>query len=168
MASMHASMMVTHGVQVVHEVQCVTAGFGSVIDLLFPARRRSGTVAPLDHVAAHIEASEGEVDQRGELVPALSHLSEELEVKDEDVWESPQAHLHHALLQLLTVRTLPCIVRGQLSKHRWKKKEFSASFLQSSVSLTCQTNESETNWKAIFSLNNNLHFGLFFTQSYLK
>ncbi len=118
MASMHASMMVTHGVQVVHEVQCVTAGFGPVIDLLFPARRRSGTVAPLDHVAAHIEASEGEVDQRGELVPALSHLSEELEVKDEDVWESPQAHLHHALLQLLTVRTLPCIVRGQLSKHR--------------------------------------------------
>ncbi len=120
MASMHASMMVTHGVQVIQEVQRVSAGFGPVMGLLFPAGRRSGTVAPLDHVAAHIEASEGEVDQCGELVTALSHLSEALEVKDEDVWESPQAHLHRALLQLLTVRTLPCIVRGQLSKHGWK------------------------------------------------
>lgn len=35
-------------------------------------------------------------------------------MKDEDVRESPQAHLHHALLKLLTVGTLPRIVRGQL------------------------------------------------------
>ncbi|KAL0198358.1 hypothetical protein M9458_006898, partial [Cirrhinus mrigala] len=111
---MHASMMVTHGVQVIQEVQRVSAGFGTLMGLLFPAGRRSGTAAPLDHVAAHIQASEGEMDQRGELVTALSHLSEAFEVKDEDVWEGPQAHLHHALLQLLTVRTLPRIVRGQL------------------------------------------------------
>ncbi|TNN55238.1 hypothetical protein EYF80_034504 [Liparis tanakae] len=43
-----------------------------------------------------------------------TYLSEALEVEDEYVGESPQAHLHHALLELLTVRTLPGVVRGEL------------------------------------------------------
>lgn len=98
----------------------MSAGFRPVMGLLFPAMRWTDTVAPLDHMAAHSKAHEGEVDQRRELVTPLSHLSEAFEVKDEDVWEGPQAHLHCALLQLLTVRALPCIVRGQLSKHGGK------------------------------------------------
>lgn len=44
----------------------------------------------------------------------LSYLPEALEMQDEDVGESPQAHLHHALLKLLTVGTLPRVIRGKL------------------------------------------------------
>lgn len=43
-----------------------------------------------------------------------SYLPEALEVQDEDVGQSPQAHLHHALLKLLTVGTLPRIIWGEL------------------------------------------------------
>lgn len=75
---MHAPMMVTHSVQVIQDVRCISASFRPV----FPARRRSGTAASLDHVAAHIEACEGEVDESGELVSALSHLPEAFEVED--------------------------------------------------------------------------------------
>ena len=45
---------------------------------------------------------------------SASHLSETLEVEDQDVRESPQAHLHHALLKLFTVGTLPGVVGGKL------------------------------------------------------
>lgn len=45
---------------------------------------------------------------------SAAYLSEALEVEDQYVGESPQAHLHHALLQLFTVGTLPGIVGGKL------------------------------------------------------
>jgi len=40
----------------------------------------------------------------------VAHLSEALEVEDEDVGQCPQTHLQHALLKLLTVGTLPGII----------------------------------------------------------
>lgn len=112
-ASVHASVMVTHGVQVVQDICCSSAALG----LLFGARWQPGACASLDHVPAHIETREGEVDLRGELVALLSHLPEAFEMEDEDVGERPETQLHHALLELLTMRALPCVVWGQLSKH---------------------------------------------------
>ena len=44
----------------------------------------------------------------------LTYLSEALQMKDEYVRKGPQAHLHHALLKLLTVGTLPGIIWGKL------------------------------------------------------
>ncbi len=46
----------------------------------------------------------------------LFYLPKALEMEDENVRESPQAHLHHALLQLLTMGTLPGIVWGELEQ----------------------------------------------------
>lgn len=43
-----------------------------------------------------------------------TYLSEAFEMEDEYVRERPQAHLHHALLQLFTVGTFPGIVRIEL------------------------------------------------------
>lgn len=116
-ASVHASVMVAHRVQVVQDVCRSPAAFG----LLFGAGWQAAARAPLDHMPAHIETREGEVDLRGELVALLSHLPEAFEVEDEDVGERPETHLHRALLKLLTMRALPCVIRGQLSKHSGKK-----------------------------------------------
>lgn len=117
MSAMHSSMVVAHSIQIVQEVgwsQLMPSG-------LFPAwleRGRMGAVVVVHHVRRHVQASQGEVHERGELVPPLSHLPEALQVEDEDVRESPQAHLHHALLQLLAVRALPRIVWGKLTGER--------------------------------------------------
>lgn len=43
-----------------------------------------------------------------------TYLSEAFEMEDEYVRERPQAHLHHALLQLFAVGTFPGIVRIEL------------------------------------------------------
>lgn len=113
MSSVHSSMVVAHSVQIVQEVgrnQVRSPG-------LFPAgleRGRVGAVAAVHHVRRHVQARQGEVHERGELVPPLSHLPEALQVEDEDVRERPQAHLHHALLQLLAVGALPGIIWGKL------------------------------------------------------
>lgn len=111
---MHAPMMVTHSVQVVQEVLRMLACFSPLLKLLFPCRGQVGAVTPLDHVGCHVQGCEREAHESGELVSSFTHLPEALEVEDEDVWERPQTHLNHTLLQLLTVRTLPCIVWSQL------------------------------------------------------
>lgn len=111
MSTVHASMVVADSVQVVQEVggsQVWPSG-------LLPARRRRrlvGAVAAVHHVRRHVQARQGEVHECSELVPALAHLPEALQVQDEDVRQRPQAHLHHALLQLLAVGALPGVVRG--------------------------------------------------------
>lgn len=51
----------------------------------------------------------------------LQYLSEALEVEDEDVGQRPQTHLHHPLLQLLTVGALPGVVGGQLESGRQRR-----------------------------------------------
>lgn len=117
MSAVHSSMMVAHGIQIVQEVggsQVRSSG-------LFPAglqRGRVGAVVAVDHVRRHVQARQGEMHKGGEFVPPLSHLPEALQVEDEDVRERPQAHLHHALLQLLTVGALPCVIRGELMQER--------------------------------------------------
>lgn len=57
-----------------------------------------GAVVAIHHVRCHVQACQGKMHKCGELVPALSHLPEALQVQDEDVWQRPQTHLHHALL----------------------------------------------------------------------
>ena len=47
-------------------------------------------------------------------VSRRGYLAEAFEVEDQDVWERPEAELDAPLLQLLTVRTPPRIVRSQL------------------------------------------------------
>lgn len=42
------------------------------------------------------------------------YLSEALQVKDEDVGKGPKAELNAALLELLAVRTSPCVIGSQL------------------------------------------------------
>lgn len=42
------------------------------------------------------------------------YLSEAFQVKDENVWQGPQAELDAALLELLAVWTSPCVIRSQL------------------------------------------------------
>ena len=86
------------------------------LSLVFPTRREPSEVAPLDHMGCHIQRSQREADKRGQLVAPFTHLSEALEVKDEYVGKCPQTHLNHALLELLAVRTFPCVVRSQLGK----------------------------------------------------
>ncbi len=113
MSAVHSSMVVAHSVQIIQEVR---RGQVSVSGL-FPARlqrRRVASVVAVHHVRRHVQARQGEMHQRGELVPALSHLPEALQVEDEDVRQRPQAHLHHALLQLLAVWALPGIIWGKL------------------------------------------------------
>lgn len=73
-----------------------------------------GAVAAMHHVRRHVQAHQGEMHECGELVPPLTHLPEALQMENEDVWQGPQAHLHHALLQLLTMGALPGIIRCQL------------------------------------------------------
>ena len=103
---MQPTLVVAHGVQVVEVVGGGGVGQG---------RAGSGlAAAPLDHVGRHVQAGQGEGHQRGELGAALGSLPEALEVQDEDVGQRPQAHLDHALLQLLAVGAAPRIVRGQL------------------------------------------------------
>lgn len=112
---MHATMMVTHGIQVIQEVLGMLACVSPLMKLLFPRRRQACTVViPLDHVGCHVQGCEREAHKSGELVSSFAHLPEALEVEDKDVWECPQTHLNHALLQLLAVRTLPCIIWSQL------------------------------------------------------
>lgn len=50
-----------------------------------------------------------------------AYLSEALQVEDQYVGEGPQAHLHHPLLKLLTVRTPPGIIRSKLCTHKWAR-----------------------------------------------
>lgn len=111
MAAVHSSVVVAHSVQVVQEVgrsQVRPSG-------LSPARLERGLMgAAAHHVRRHVQARQGEVHEGGELVPPLPHLPEALQVEDEDVRQRPQAHLHHALLKLLAVRTPPGVIRGEL------------------------------------------------------
>lgn len=114
MTAMHSSMVVAHSIQIVQEIgrsQLMSSG-------LFPARLDRGrlhAVLVVHHVRRHVQAGRREVHKRGELVPPLSHLPEALQMEDEDVRECPQAHLHHALLQLLAVGALPSIIWGKLT-----------------------------------------------------
>lgn len=117
MAAMHASMVVTHSVQIIEEVWRHQVRWSSA---LFPPRLEGVLMAVVGvhHVGRHVQAAQGEVHQRGQLVPAVAHLSEALQVEYQDVWKRPQAHFYHALLQLLTMRALPCVVWGQLERNK--------------------------------------------------
>lgn len=112
--SMHATVMVTHGVQVVQEVLRMLACFTSLMLLLFPCGRWASEVISFDHVGRHVQCCEWEAHKSGELVSSVAHLPESLKVENENVWECPQTHLNHALLQLLAVGALPCIIWSQL------------------------------------------------------
>lgn len=82
-----------------------------------------GAVVAVHHVRRHVQARQGKMHERGELVPPISHLPEALQVEDEDVRERPQAHLHHALLQLLTVGAFPGIIWGKLEGERVPRRK---------------------------------------------
>lgn len=82
--------------------------------------RRMGAVGVVHHVRRHVQAGQWKVHQSGELVPPLPHLPKALQVEDEYIWQRPQAHLHHALLELLAVGALPRIVWCKL---RWEEGE---------------------------------------------
>lgn len=90
MAAVHASVVVADGVEVVQEVGR-RAGVGGVRLLPGggPGAQVAAAPAPLHHVGRHVQAGQGEAHQGGELVPALAHLPEALEVEDEDVWQRP-------------------------------------------------------------------------------
>lgn len=98
MTTVHPSMVVAHGVQVVHKVErCQLVLLPGVI----PAGLQggwAGAVAVVHHVRCHVQVSQGEVHQSGKLVPPLTNLAEALQVEDEYVRKRPQAHLHHTLL----------------------------------------------------------------------
>lgn len=116
MPAVHPSVVVAHSVQVVHKVKgCQLV----LLPGLIPAGLQAGlagAVALVHHVRRHVQTGQGELHQRGELVPSLADLAEALQVEDEYVRECPQAHLHHALLQLLAVGALPRVVRRQLTR----------------------------------------------------
>lgn len=61
-------------------------------------------------------------------------------MQNEDVGESPQAHLHHALLKLLTVGTLPRIIRSKLeaakSRFQCLLKQYKTSICMYFMALT--------------------------------
>ena len=116
MPTLQTAVVVTDGVEVVQEVRRVAGGQAG---WLLPGRRPGarhglGAGAPLGHVGSHVEPSERELHQRGELVPPLAHLAEALEVDDKDVGQGPEAQLHHPLLQGLAVRAPPSVILGQL------------------------------------------------------
>lgn len=115
MSTVHSSVMVTHSIQIIQELRRSQVGSTG----LLPPRLEWGLVGAVvaaHHVRRHVQTRQGEVHERGEFVPPLSHLPEALQVEDEDVRQRPQAHLHHALLQLLTMRALPGIVRCKLEE----------------------------------------------------
>lgn len=117
MPTLQTAVVVADRVQVVQEVQWVAGGHAG---WLLPGRPgawpRPGTSASLGHVGSHVEAREWKRHQRGELVSLLTHLTEPLEVDDEDVRQRPQAQLHHALLEGFAVRALPGVALGQLAR----------------------------------------------------
>lgn len=80
-----------------------------------------GNVAAVHHVRRHVQPAQREMDEGGQLVPVLANMREAFQVKDEDVRECPQAHLHHALLELFAVGTLPSIIWGKLKRKKKKK-----------------------------------------------
>lgn len=124
MSTMHSSMVVTHSIQIVQEVRGSQVGSSG----LLPPRLEGdlmGAVVAVHHVRRHVQARQREMHERGELVPPLSHLPEALQVQDEDVRQCPQAHLHHPLLQLLTVRALPGVIWGKLVGERGREWETS-------------------------------------------
>lgn len=110
MSTVHASVVVAHSIQIIQIVRRSQVRSSA----LLPARLLMGAVAAMHHVRRHVQAHQGEMYERGELVPPLTHLPEALQMENEDVWQGPQAHLHHALLQLLTMGALPGIIRCQL------------------------------------------------------
>lgn len=109
MAAVHPSVVVADGVKIIQEVRRSRVGPSGLAPygLL-------GAVVVVHHVWRHVQTRQGKVHKGGELVPALAHLPEALQVEDEDVGQSPQAHLHHALLQLLAVRAFPGVIWGKL------------------------------------------------------
>lgn len=112
MSTMHSSMVVAHSIEIVQEVgrsQLRSSG-------RLPARLRSRRMALIHHVRCHVQASQGEMHKCGELVPPFADLPEALQVEDEDVWERPKTHLHHALLQLLAMGAFPSVIWGKLMK----------------------------------------------------
>lgn len=120
MAAVHPSMVVADGIQIIQEVggsQVWPSG-------LVPSGLQKGllgAVVAVHHVWRHVQTRKRKVHKGGELVPALAHLSEALQVEDEDVRQSPQTHLHHALLQLLAVGAFPGIVWGKLQTKTHKE-----------------------------------------------
>lgn len=90
MPTLQTPMVVADSIQVVEEVQWVGGGEA---DGLLPggprARSRLGVGAPPCYVGSHVESRQWELHQRGELVPSLSHLTEPLQMDDQDVRQSP-------------------------------------------------------------------------------
>lgn len=73
-------------------------------------------LASFHHMGCHVHAYEGELHHVLHLHPSVPVLSEAFQVQDENVWERPQAQLYAALLELLTVRASPCVIRSKLSR----------------------------------------------------
>lgn len=121
MSTVHSSMMVAHSIQIIQEL----GGHQVATTRLLPPRMERGLVVAMvavHHVRRHVQSCQGEMNEGGELVPALSHLPEALQVEDKNVRQRPQAHLNHALLQLLAVGALPGIVWCKLEGGGQKKK----------------------------------------------
>lgn len=117
MPTLQAAVMVADGIQVVQEVHWVGGGQASWLLPGGPGTgQRLSTGAPLSHVGSHVESREWKLNERGQLVPSLSHLTEPFKVDNEDVGQRPQAQLHHALLEDFAVGALPRIVLGQLER----------------------------------------------------
>lgn len=117
MPTLQTAVVVADSIQVVQKVQRVVGGQAGWLLPGRPGPRCGlGTSTPLGYVRSHVEAAEGKLHQRGELVSSLTHLTEPLKVDDEDVRQGPQTQLHHALLEGFAVGALPRIVLGQLQR----------------------------------------------------
>lgn len=117
MPTLQAAVMVADGIQVVQEVQRVGGGQAGWLLPGGPGTgQRLAAGTPLSHVGSHVESRERKLNERGQLVPSLPHLTEPFKVDDEDVGQRPQAQLHHALLEDFAVGALPRIILGQLER----------------------------------------------------
>lgn len=124
MTTVHPSVVVADSIQIIQEVRRSQVRFPGVLPAWWKGDLLR-SLAAVHHVRRHVQARQGEVHKRGELVPPLAHLSEALQVEDEDVRQGPEAHLHHALLQLLTVGAFPGIVWGKLeTKNKQTREHF--------------------------------------------
>lgn len=92
---MHASMVVAHGIEIIEEVLwlllllmllLLQLLWGSLVLLVVRGCR---SLLPLHHMRSHVQAGQGKAHLCGQLVAAVGHLPEALEVQNENVGKRP-------------------------------------------------------------------------------
>lgn len=141
MPPLHGPVMVANCVEVVQVVLRISAHPIRPPPWRPVGGKTPAALASLHHVWGHVHACEWKphhvlhlnaaisilrqgVDERypdifgnktiNSSIQTCLYLSEALEVKNEDVWQSPKTQFDAALLKLLTVGTSPCIIGSQL------------------------------------------------------